>query len=64
MEAELKTQQPFSNVSVRAINRERVLQLLFKEGSMTQLEIKNRLNLSGPTVTQICLLYTSDAADE
>ena len=53
MEAELKTQQPFSNVSVRAINRERVLQLLFKEGSMTQLEIKNRLNLSGPTVTQI-----------
>jgi len=53
MEAELKTQQPFSNVSVRAINRERVLQLLFKEGSMTQLEIKNRLNLSGPTVTKI-----------
>lgn len=53
MEAELKEQQTFSNASVRIINRGRVLRLLFQEGSMTQLESKNRLNLSGPTVTQI-----------
>ena len=57
MEAELKEQQTFSNASVRIINRGRVLRLLFQEGSMTQLEIKNRLNLSGPTVTQILQFF-------
>lgn len=57
MEAELKEQQTFRNASVRIINRGRVLRLLFQEGSMTQLEIKNRLNLSGPTVTQILQFF-------
>lgn len=52
MKTELTAQNAFNNMSVRVINRVRVLQLLFDEGSMTQLDIKNRLKLSGPTVTQ------------
>lgn len=52
MKTELAAQNAFNNMSVRVINRVRVLQLLFEEGSMTQLDIKNRLRLSGPTVTQ------------
>lgn len=52
MKTEFAAQNAFNNMSVRVINRVRVLQLLFEEGSMTQLDIKNRLRLSGPTVTQ------------
>lgn len=52
MKTEFAAQNPFNNMSVRVVNRVRVLQLLFEEGSLTQLDIKNRLRLSGPTVTQ------------
>lgn len=52
MKTEFAAQNAFNNMSVRVINRVRVLQLLFEEGSLTQLDIKNRLKLSGPTVTQ------------
>ena len=41
-----------SNIDVRTANRIRVLQLLFHEENLTQMDIKNRLHLSGPTVTQ------------
>ena len=52
MKTEFAAQNTFNNMSVRVVNRVRVLQLLFEEGSLTQLDIKNRLRLSGPTVTQ------------
>ena len=45
-------EQAVSNMSVRRINRVRVLKLLFRAGSLTQMDIKNQLGLSGPTVTQ------------
>lgn len=47
-----------SNMSVRRINRVRVLKLLFRAGSLTQMEIKNQLGLSGPTVTQALQFFT------
>lgn len=45
-------------MSVRRINRVRVLKLLFRAGSLTQMEIKNQLGLSGPTVTQALQFFT------
>ncbi len=46
-----------SNIDVRTANRIRVLQLLFHEENLTQMDIKNRLHLSGPTVTQAVQLF-------
>ncbi len=46
-----------SNIDVRTANRIRVLQLLFNEENLTQMDIKNRLHLSGPTVTQAVQLF-------
>ena len=46
-----------SNIDVRTANRIRVLQLLFNEENLTQMDIKNRLHLSGPTVTQAVPLF-------
>ena len=45
-------------MSVRRINRVRVLKLLFRAGSLTQMDIKNQLGLSGPTVTQALQFFT------
>ncbi len=51
-------EQAVSNMSVRRINRVRVLKLLFRAGSLTQMDIKNQLGLSGPTVTQALQFFT------
>lgn len=51
-------EQAVSNMSVRRINRVRVLKLLFRAGSLTQMDIKNQLRLSGPTVTQALQFFT------
>lgn len=37
---------------IRSYNRINMLHLLFEEGALTQADIKKRLRLSGPTVTQ------------
>ena len=55
---EFEKQYAVSNMSVRRINRVRVLKLLFHSGSLTQMEIKNQLGLSGPTVTQALQFFT------
>lgn len=51
-------EQAVSNMSVRRINRVRVLKQLFRAGSLTQMDIKNQLGLSGPTVTQALQFFT------
>ena len=51
-------EQAVSNMSVRRINRVRVLKMLFRAGSLTQMDIKNQLGLSGPTVTQALQFFT------
>lgn len=56
--SEIFQEQAVSNMSVRRINRVRVLKLLFQTGSLTQMEIKNQLGLSGPTVTQALQFFT------
>lgn len=58
MSGEFEKQYAVSNMSVRRINRVRVLKLLFHSGSLTQMEIKNQLGLSGPTVTQALQFFT------
>lgn len=55
---EIFQEHAVSNMSVRRINRVRVLKLLFRAGSLTQMEIKNQLGLSGPTVTQALQFFT------
>ncbi len=40
------------NKDIRSYNRINMLRLLFDEGALTQADIKKRLKLSGPTITQ------------
>lgn len=42
----------FSNISVRLINEQRILQQLYWHGPQTQLSLRNELKLSSPTITQ------------
>jgi N-acetylglucosamine repressor len=44
--------QSFNTMSIRVLNRQRVLQLLYENESMTQAEIINMTGQSRPTVTQ------------
>lgn len=46
-----------SNISLRLLNQNRILNLLYNEGSLTQSEIKEKSGLSGPTVNSALQLY-------
>lgn len=41
-----------NTVAVKRINEARILQLLYQKCEMTQMELKQELNLSSPTITQ------------
>jgi predicted NBD/HSP70 family sugar kinase len=44
-------------MAVKYINETRVLQLLYWEGELTQMEIKKHLKLSSPTITQAIQMF-------
>ena len=49
---ELVASKKVSNISVRLINEQRILQQLYWNGGQTQLTLRNELRLSSPTITQ------------
>lgn len=46
-----------NTMAVKYINETRVLQLLYKEGELTQMELKKQLQLSSPTITQALQMF-------
>lgn len=52
MEKDFLTGKRLNTMAVKRINEIRILQLLYREGELTQTELKQMLDLSSPTITQ------------